>query len=51
MNTIGISVDFQKKDVRGYKFENCSLVTSIFTLQFMILERIDLMYYKIFTMD
>ena len=35
MNIIGISVDFQKKDVRGYKFENCSLVTSIFTLQFM----------------
>ena len=27
--------DFQKKDVRCYKFENCSLVTSIFTLQFM----------------
>ena len=35
MNIIGLSVDFQKKDVRGYKFENCSLVTSIFTLQFM----------------
>ena len=29
------NVDFKKKDVRGYKFENCSLVTSIFTLQFM----------------
>ena len=29
------NVDFQKKDVREYKFENCSLVTSIFTLQFM----------------
>jgi tRNA (cmo5U34)-methyltransferase len=29
------NVDFQKKDVRQFKFENCSLVTSIFTLQFM----------------
>ena len=29
------NVNFEKKDVRGYKFENCSLVTSIFTLQFM----------------
>ena len=29
------SVDFQKKDVRNYEFKNCSLVTSVFTLQFM----------------
>ena len=29
------NIDFQKKDVRQLKFENCSLVTSIFTLQFM----------------
>jgi len=29
------NVDFIKDDVRNYKFENCSLVTSIFTLQFM----------------
>jgi len=29
------SVDFIKDDIRNYKFENCSLVTSIFTLQFM----------------
>ena len=29
------NIDFQKKDVRQFKFENCSLVTSIFTLQFM----------------
>ena len=28
-------VDFIKDDVRNYDFENCSLVTSIFTLQFM----------------
>ena len=28
-------VNFTKKDVRDYNFENCSLVTSIFTLQFM----------------
>ena len=41
----------KKKDVRNYTFENCSLVTSIFTLQFICLEKIDLMYYKIYTMD
>jgi len=29
------SVDFIKDDIRNYKFNNCSLVTSIFTLQFM----------------
>ena len=29
------NVNFEKKDVRNYTFENCSLVTSIFTLQFM----------------
>ena len=29
------SRNFENKDVRNYKFENCSLVTSIFTLQFM----------------
>ena len=29
------NIDFQKKDVRQFKFENCSLVTSIFTLQLM----------------
>ena len=28
-------VEFIKDDVRDYKFDNCSLVTSIFTLQFM----------------
>jgi len=28
-------VEFIKDDVRHYNFENCSLVTSIFTLQFM----------------
>lgn len=28
-------VNFVKDDIRNYKFENCSLVTSIFTLQFM----------------
>ena len=30
------SVDFQKKDVRNYEFKNCSLVTSVFTLQFIL---------------
>jgi len=29
------SLDFVKGDIRNYKFENCSLVTSVFTLQFM----------------
>ena len=29
------SVDFVLDDVRNYTFENCSLVTSLFTLQFM----------------
>ena len=29
------NVNFIKGDVRDYEFENCSLVTSIFTLQFM----------------
>ena len=29
------SVDFIKGDIRNYKFENCSLITSVFTLQFM----------------
>ena len=29
------TVEFVKDDIRNYKFENCSLVTSIFTLQFM----------------
>jgi tRNA (cmo5U34)-methyltransferase len=29
------SVSFVKDDIRNYEFENCSLVTSIFTLQFM----------------
>ena len=28
-------VDFIKDDIRNYKFKNCSLITSIFTLQFM----------------
>ena len=28
-------VEFIKDDIRNFKFENCSLVTSIFTLQFM----------------
>ena len=28
-------VEFIKDDVRHYSFDNCSLVTSIFTLQFM----------------
>ena len=28
-------VDFIKDDIRNYEFTNCSLVTSIFTLQFM----------------
>ena len=28
-------VTFVKDDIRNYEFENCSLVTSIFTLQFM----------------
>ena len=28
-------VEFHKGDVRDYEFDNCSLVTSIFTLQFM----------------
>ena len=29
------SLEFIKDDIRNYKFENCSLVTSLFTLQFM----------------
>ena len=29
------SLEFIKADIRNYKFENCSLVTSLFTLQFM----------------
>ena len=29
------SLEFIKGDIRNYKFENCSLVTSLFTLQFM----------------
>ena len=29
------NVEFIKDDIRNFKFENCSLVTSIFTLQFM----------------
>jgi tRNA (cmo5U34)-methyltransferase len=29
------AVEFHKGDVRDYEFNNCSLVTSIFTLQFM----------------
>ena len=32
---IKANADAEKKDVRNYDFENCSLVTSIFTLQFM----------------
>ena len=28
-------LEFIKDDIRNYKFENCSLVTSLFTLQFM----------------
>ena len=28
-------VNFIKDDIRNYKFKNCSLITSIFTLQFM----------------
>ena len=46
------NVNFEKKDVRGYKFENCSLVTSIFTLQFMPRkDRFDVLQniYKYFT--
>ena len=30
-----LSLEFIKDDIRNYKFENCSLVTSLFTLQFM----------------
>ena len=30
-----VDLDFVKGDIRDYKFDNCSLVTSIFTLQFM----------------
>jgi tRNA (cmo5U34)-methyltransferase len=33
--TYNAFVDFEFEDVRGYKFKNCSLVTSLFTLQFM----------------
>jgi tRNA (cmo5U34)-methyltransferase len=29
------SVDFIYDDIRNYEFENCSLITSLFTLQFM----------------
>jgi len=29
------NIDFIKDDIRNYEFENCSLVTSLFTLQFM----------------
>ena len=29
------SIEFIMDDIRNYKFENCSLVTSLFTLQFM----------------
>jgi tRNA (cmo5U34)-methyltransferase len=29
------SIDLKHKDVRDYEFENCNMVTSIFTLQFM----------------
>ena len=29
------NVDFVLDDIRNYKFENCSLITSLFTLQFM----------------
>ena len=29
------NIDFILDDIRNYKFENCSLVTSLFTLQFM----------------
>ena len=37
LDKISISnfVEFIKDDVRAYEFKNCSLVTSIFTLQFM----------------
>ena len=31
----GAAVDFVLDDIRNYDFENCSLVTSLFTLQFM----------------
>ena len=31
----GTSVEFIKDDIRNYEFENCSLITSLFTLQFM----------------
>jgi len=30
-----LNIEYIKEDIRNYKFENCSLVTSIFTLQFM----------------
>ena len=32
---MNLTVSFVKDDIRNYNFENCSLVTSIFTLQFM----------------
>ena len=32
---IGENVEFVFDDIRNYEFENCSLVTSLFTLQFM----------------
>ena len=34
-NNSWAKVDFIKDDIRNYKFKNCSLITSIFTLQFM----------------
>jgi len=35
MKKYDVNVEFIKDDVRSYDFVNCSLVTSIFTLQFM----------------
>ena len=31
----GTKLEFVEDDIRNYKFENCSLVTSLFTLQFL----------------
>lgn len=30
-----LCIEYIKDDIRNYKFENCSLITSIFTLQFL----------------
>jgi len=33
-----LRIEYIKEDIRNYQFKNCSLVTSIFTLQFMSLK-------------